>query len=164
MDIFDQVATIFGMVIAIDKTKVICNAISKAMYARGISTEEVRYHTRRHTQLVKEEGGQHVVPKISIRGKVIEVVPSFKYLGLHDTEDGALENTFRARIIRMEFRFKQFQGRALMNRHISIEVRLSVFKTVVMTNGLYALETWNYTTNDIARMKRHYFRLLRDVL
>ena len=64
----------------------------------------------------------------------------------------------------MEFRFKQFQGRALMNRHISIEARLSVFKTVVMTNGLYACETWNYTTNDIARMERHYFRLLRDVL
>ena len=30
VDIFDQIATIFGMVIAIDKTKVICNAISKA--------------------------------------------------------------------------------------------------------------------------------------
>ena len=64
----------------------------------------------------------------------------------------------------MELRFKQFQGRALMNRHISIEARLSVFKTVVMTNGVYACETWNYTTNDIARIERHYFRLLRDVL
>ena len=32
VDIFDQVATIFGMVIAIEKTKVICNAISKATY------------------------------------------------------------------------------------------------------------------------------------
>jgi len=65
----------------------------------------------------------------------------------------------------MEFsRFKQFQGRVLMNRHISIEARLNVFKTIVMTNGVYACETWNYTTNDIARMERHYFRLLRDVL
>ena len=33
-----------------------------------------------------------------------------------------------------------------------------------MTNGVYACETWNYTTNDIARIERHYFRLLRDVL
>jgi hypothetical protein len=32
-----------------------------------------------------------------------------------------------------------------------------------MTNGVYACETWNYTTNDIARIERHYFRLLRDV-
>ena len=116
VDIFDQVATIFGMVIAIDKTKVICNSISKAMYAKGLSTEEVRYHTRRHTQLLEEGEGQLVIPKIIIQGKVLEVVPSFKYLGLHDTEDGAMENTVRARIIRMEFRFKQFQGRALMNR------------------------------------------------
>ena len=64
----------------------------------------------------------------------------------------------------MEFRFKQFQGRVLMNCNISIEARLSVFKTVVKTNGVYACETWNYTTNDIARIERHYFRLLRDVL
>ena len=88
VDIFDQ---IFGMVIAIDKTKVICNAISKAMYSKGLSTEEVRYHTRRHTQLVEDEGGQQVAPTISIRGKVIEVVPNFKYLGLQETEDGTLE-------------------------------------------------------------------------
>ena len=94
VDIFDEVATIFGMVIAIDKTKVICNAISKAMYARNQLPEEVRYHTRRHTRLLEDEGSQHITPKISIRGKVIEVVPSFKYLGLHDTEDGALENTY----------------------------------------------------------------------
>ena len=164
VDIFDQIATIFGMVIAIDKTKVICNAISKAMNARNLSTEEVRYQTRRHTQLIEDGEGQHVTPKISIRGKLIDVVPSFKYLGLHDTEDGALENTVRARIIRMELRFKQFQGRVLMNRHVGIEARLNVFKTVVMTNGVYACETWNYTTNDIARIERHYFRLLRDVL
>ena len=64
----------------------------------------------------------------------------------------------------MEFRFKQFQERVLMNRSISIEARLSVFKTVVVTNGVYACETWNYTTNDIARIERHYFRLLRNVL
>ena len=135
------------------------------MYSKDLPTEEVRYHTRRHTQLVEDKGGQHITPRISIRGKMIEVVPpSFKYLGLHDTEDGTLENTVRARIIRIKFRFKQFQGRVLMNCNISIEARLSVFKTVLMTNGVYACETGNYTTNDIARIERHYFRLLRDVL
>jgi hypothetical protein len=164
VDLFDQIATIFGMVIAIDKTKVICNAISKAMYSKDLPTEEVRYHTRRHTQLAEDKGGQLITPTIAIRGKLIEVVPRFKYLGLHDTEDGTLENTVRARIIRMEFRFKQFQGRVLRNCDISIEARLSVFKTVVMTNGVYACETWNYTTTDIARIERHYFRQRNRVL
>ena len=46
VDIFDQVATIFGMVIAIEKTKVICNTISKAVYSKDLQTEEVRYHIR----------------------------------------------------------------------------------------------------------------------
>ena len=65
----------------------------------------------------------------------------------------------------MEYRFKQFEGRVLRNRHIvGVGPRMNVFKTVVKTNGVYACETWNYTTNDIARIERHYFRLLRDVL
>jgi hypothetical protein len=91
-------------------------------------------------------------------------VKLIKYLGLQDNEDGRLENTVRARIIRMEYRFKQFQGRVLNNRQVDVEPRLNVFKTVVITNGVYACETWNYTTSDIARIERHYFRLLRDVL
>jgi hypothetical protein len=41
---------------------------------------------------------------------------------------------------------------------------MNVFKTIVMTNELYACETWNYTTTDIVRLERHYFRLLRDTL
>ena len=74
VDIFDKVATVFGMVIAIDKTKVICNAISKAMHARDLqTTEEVRYyHTRGgHTQMLEEEDGRHIIPKLLIRGKVL---------------------------------------------------------------------------------------------
>ena len=64
----------------------------------------------------------------------------------------------------MEYRFKQFQGRVLTNRKVDILPRLNVFKAIVLTNGLYACETWNYTTVDIARLERHYFRLLRDTL
>ena len=92
------------------------------------------------------------------------IVTSFKYLGLHDTEDGAIENAVRARVIRMEYLFKQFQGRVLTNHKIDVLPRMNVFKTIVMTNRLYACETWNYTTTDTARLERHYFRLLRDTL
>ena len=104
------------------------------------------------------------IPKILLRNKELELVTSFKYLGLHDTIDGAIENSIRERIIRMEYRFKQFQGRVLTNRKVDILPRLNVFKAIVLTNGLYACETWNYTSGDIARLERHYFRLLRDTL
>ena len=80
-----------------------------------LTFEQLAFIGSLHTQLVEDKRGQHITPTISIRGKMIEVVPSFKYLGLRDTEDGTLE-------------------------------------------------TWNYTTTDIARIERHYFRLLRDVL
>ncbi len=91
----------------------------------------------------------------------LAIVTSFKYLGLHDTEDGAIENAVRARVIRMEYLFKQFQGRVLTNHKIDVLPRMNVFKTIMMTNRLYACKTWNYTTTDIARLER---RLLRDTL
>ena len=46
-----------------------------------------------------------IIPRISIRGIPLEIVTSFKYLGLHDTEDGAIENAVRGRVTRMEYRF-----------------------------------------------------------
>jgi exonuclease III len=164
---FDAVATKFGMEVSIEKTKVICNGMSKISYTEAeedkVREAERHHRTRRRSQWI-EVPSSPTVPKISIREKPLEVVSSFKYLGLHDTDDGAIENAVRARVIRMEYWFKQFQGRVLTNHKIDVHPRLSVFKTIVMTNGMFACETWNYTMSDIARIERHYFRLLRDVL
>ena len=125
--------------------------------------QKSRNRLRRRTQWI-DAPQPPISPRISIRGIPLEIVACFKYLGLHDTEDGTIENAVRARVVRMEYRFKQFQGRVLTNHKISVLPLMNVFKTIVMTNGLYACETWNYTTTDIARLERHYFRLLRDTL
>ena len=41
---------------------------------------------------------------------------------------------------------------------------MQVFKCIVMTNGTYACEVWNYTRVEIDRLEKHYFRLLRDTM
>jgi hypothetical protein len=35
---------------------------------------------------------------------------------------------------------------------------------MVLTNGIYASEVWNYTRKGMDRLEKHYFRLLRSTL
>jgi hypothetical protein len=110
VDTFEGLATKFGMEVSIDKTKVIFNGVSKVvayMEAKENRVDEEalqsRNRLRRRTQSI-DTPQPPISPRISIRGIPLEIVTSFKYLGLHDTEDGAVENAVRGRVIRMEYR------------------------------------------------------------
>ena len=70
----------------------------------------------------------------------------------------------QARICRMKQRFKEFEGRVFCNHEISTLPRMQVFKCMVLTNGMYASEVWNYTRKDMDRLEKHYFRLMRSTL
>ena len=168
---FDEVATIFGMELAIGKTKVVCNHFSKAMELEArkgdAGTEEEPIHDTRGSRAQLEQMQNDptiVVPIIKVRGELIEVVSHFRYLGAEDKDDGSLGVEIQARICRMKQRFKEFEGRVLCNKRVSTLPRLQVFKCVVMTNGTYACEVWNYTKAEIDRLEKHYFRLLRATM
>ena len=104
------------------------------------------------------------IPVILIRGERLEVLPQFRYLGLLDTEDGVLGVEIQARICRMKQRFKEFEGRVFCNHEVSTLPRMQVFKCMVLTNGMYASEVWNYTRKNMDRLEKHYFRLMRSIL
>ena len=168
---FDEVATIFVMELAIGKTKVVCNHFSKAMELEARkgdagTEEEPRHNTRGGHALMEIMHNEPslLVPIIKVRGESIEVVSHFRYLGAEDKDDGSLGVEIQARICRMKQRFKEFEGRVLCNSRISTLPRIQVFKCVIMTNGTYACEVWNYTRAEIDRLEKHYFRLLRGTL
>jgi hypothetical protein len=171
--IFDDVATLFGMELAINKTKIVCNQYSKAMerqaqeLAGNATTGDALPHNTRGSQALARmqiNDASLFLPVIQIRGEEIEVVPQFRYLGVLDTDDGALGMEIQARICRMKQRLKEFEGRAFCNREISTLPRMQVFKCMVLTNGIYASEVWNYTRVEMDRLEKHYFRLLRRTL
>ena len=175
MEMFDEVSTLFGMELALQETKAVCNQYSKAM---AIAARELESHlvlvpvasrqhdTRGNLELARMQVNdvQLYVPVILIRGERIEVVPQFRYLGLLDTEDGALGVEIQARICRMKQRFQEFEGRVFCNHGVSTLPRMQVFKCMVLTNGMYASEVWNYTRKDMDRMEKHYFRLMRSTM
>jgi hypothetical protein len=169
---FDEVATLFGMELAITKTKVVCNQYSKAMEIEAREAEDisiptpVQHYTRGSRELARMQTNDRTlfVPVIVIRRENIEVMPQFRYLGVLDTDDGALDMEIQARICRMKQRFKEFEGRIFWNNEVSTLPRLQVLKCMVLTNGIYASEVWNYTRKGMDRLEKHYFRLLRNTL
>jgi hypothetical protein len=104
------------------------------------------------------------VPVILIKEERIEVVPQFRYLGVLDSDDGALGIKIQAHICRMKQRFTEFEGRIFCNIEVSTLPRVQVFKCMILTNGIYASEVWNYTRAGMDRLEKHYFRLLRKTL
>jgi hypothetical protein len=172
IEVFDDVTTLFGMELAINKTKIVCNQYSKAMEREtqeiaGSATAGTPLHNTRGSQALAQmqiNDASLFIPVIKIRGEKIEVVPQFRYLGMMDTDDGALGMEIQARICRMKQRFKEFEGRIFCNQEISTLPRMQVFKCMVMTNGIYASEVWNYTRVEMDRLEKHYFRLLRRTL
>jgi hypothetical protein len=135
MRVFDEVSTMFGMELALKKTKVVCNQYSKALEstARELEGQDLaqvpvaaQHDTRgsRALATMQVNDTQLHVPVILIRGERIEVVPQFRYLGLMDTEDGALGVEIQARICRMKQRFKEFEGRVFCSCEVSTLPRI----------------------------------------
>ena len=162
--VFDEVATLFGMELAISKTKVVCNQYSKAMEIKAQEAREqvvvaLQYNTRGRQELARLQVNNPTlfVPEILIRRERLEVVPYFRYLGLLDKDDGTLGVEIQARFCRM----KQSLRVAFFVTLSRIQV---VFKCMVLTNGMYAAEVWNYTRADMDRLEKHYFRLLRSTM
>ena len=60
--------------------------------------------------------------------------------------------------------FKEFEGRIFCSNAVSTLPRMQVFKCMVLTNGIYASEVWNYTRAEMDRLEKHYFRLMRSTL
>jgi hypothetical protein len=109
--IFDDVATLFGMELAINKTKIVCNQYSMAM-GTATTGDALPHNTRGSQALARMQisDASLFLPVILIRGEKIEVVPQFRYLGVLDTDDGAVGMEIQARMCRMKQRFKCCSG------------------------------------------------------
>ena len=119
--VFDNVATLFGMELAIQKFKIVCNQYSRSMEreAQEVAGDEstLMHNTRGRQALAQMQINDEslFIPVILIRGEKIEVVPQFKYLRVLDTDNGALGMEIQARVCRMmKQRFKEFEGRIFL--------------------------------------------------
>ena len=122
MDRLNRAAGEYGMKINIKKTKVM--------------------------RVSKNVGGN---VRITIEGKQIEQVQSYKYLGSTLTEDGRCENEVKIRIALAKEAFSK--RKELLTRNFKKGCKKRIVKTLIWTTLLYGAETWTLRKEEIRRLE-----------
>ena len=137
MDRFADACTRFGLTISLDKTKVMCTP------APGDTSEE---------------------PDIYVYGHRLEVVEHFVYLGSKISNDGSLDAEIKDRISKAAVAFGSLEDRVWSDKDLTLNTKLDVYKTCVLSSLLYASETWTTYQSHIKLLERFHQHSLRHIL
>ncbi len=92
---------------------------------------------------------------ILIKGKKLNVVHDFKYLGSTETETAKLDREVDIRIQRMAGAY----GKNVFNaRHLKTRAKLRTYRTVVLPNGLYGCVLWSMRKEHMDKMEVWQYR------
>jgi hypothetical protein len=138
VDVFVKVSSAFAQEVSVKKTKVL--VVQKCL-----------------------QGSERIVPAITINGALLENVEEFVYLGSKESNLGDMAAESAVREQRMRTAFSQWEGRVLMNPHLSRHLRLKFFNLIVVSNGIYGCATWNLTKKQIHDLESIQLRLLKKV-
>ena len=137
MDRFSDACTRFGLTISIAKTKV--------MYTTA-------------------PGEVYVEPDINVNGIRLDVVKNFVYLGSTLSDDGSLDAEIKERISKASAAFGRLESRVWSDKDLTLNTKLAVYKTCVLTTLLYASETWTLYRAQTKLLERFHQHCLRRVL
>ena len=135
-DLFARAARRFGLTISIKKT-------------------EALYQPAR--------GNFYTPPVVSIEGKQLNAVESFKYLGGTVTNDASLDAEVTARIARATSSYGRLTKRLWANTGIRLGTKVAVYKAAVLTSLLYGCETWTLNTKQLKRLEVFHLATLRKI-
>ena len=119
----------------------------------GLNTTALKYGMKiniKKTKVMKvSRVGGNV--NITINGKKIEQVKSFKYLGHTMTEDGRCDTEIKCRIAQAKEAFAA--RKELLTKSLRKSTKIKIVKTLVWTTLLYGSETWTLTKEDIRKLE-----------
>ena len=101
---------------------------------------------------------------LRIYGTRLAVVKSFVYLGSTISHDGSLDNEIKERIAKASSAFGRLEERVWSDRNLTINTKLSVYKTCVLSALLYASEVWTVYQRHVKLLERFHQQCLRRIL
>ena len=137
MDRFANACTKFGLTISLEKTKVM---------------------------FTPAPGEPLTEPNIVVYGSKLAVVKNFVYLGSSLSSDGSLDTEIKERIAKASASFGCLQERVWSDRDLTINTKLTVYETCVISSLLYASETWTSYQRHVKLLERFHQHCLRHVL
>jgi exonuclease III len=102
-------------------------------------------------------------PEIKVRGKSLEQVDSFKYLGAQITKDGRSDTEIKSRLAVATSALAKLQP-LLNNKSISIRTKIRLLRAIVIATALYGCEAWTLSAETERRIQAFEFRCLRRLL
>lgn len=100
--------------------------------------------------------------EMTIRGERVERVKDFVYLGSMISETGGSIKDMNRRISQAAYRFSKLDN-VWKQRGISLQTKVFIYKTTVMSTLLYGAESWTCTENEYARVNTFHTKKLRQL-
>ena len=101
------------------------------------------------------------VGQLRLGAEVLEQVTEFKYLGSVVQEDGGMKNEINSNRIQSGWRNWRKCSGVLCDRKIPVKLKGKVYKTVIRSSMLYAVETCPTKEMDEKRLEVQEMRMLR---
>ena len=135
-DCFATAARRFGLIISIKKTEVLYQPAPGVPYAP---------------------------PAVSIEGKQLNAVKTFKYLGSTISNDASLDAEITARIAKATAAFGRLTKRLWTNRNIRLDTKIAVYRAVVLSSLLFGCESWTLKKALSVRLEKFHQTTLRRI-
>jgi hypothetical protein len=100
---------------------------------------------------------------IQINGQDIQQVQDFKYLGSIQNSKGNLDNEVERRRAAMMQSYGRFQH-ILLDKRISLKIRLSLINVIIVSHGYYGCQAWNLTRYHLQRLESIYCYIIRKTM
>jgi hypothetical protein len=101
---------------------------------------------------------------ITVRGKLIEEVDTFRYLGTILSRDGSMTKEIAARIRAADFAYMKYRNPVFTNRELSLRTKASIFRSSIGGALTYGAEAWVLTADERRQLAVKYNTLMRWVL
>ena len=106
----------------------------------------------------------NVQPIVTIDGEALNMVHKFKYLGSYVSDDIKVDTEISHRIQMASAAYGKLKKRLFDSHDISLVTKLAVFRAVVLSALLYAIDTMTLYRRHINKLTNFQIRHLRQML
>ena len=109
-------------------------------------------------------GKPHKEPNITVKGQRLQVVDKFTYLGSTLSRVVHIDDEVNARIAKASEAFGRLCGSVRDRSGIRLNIKLKVYKAVVLPTLLYACKTWTVYQRHAKKLNHFHTSCLRKLL